>query len=53
MAVAPPHYGLGSNYNYFLAAGGDAITGLDVQITFAEPLISTSNGIGFQLNTYA
>ncbi|OAA34904.1 p4 [Beauveria brongniartii RCEF 3172] len=53
MAVAPPHYGLGSNYNYFLAAGGDAITGLDVQITFAEPLISASNGIGFQLNTYA
>ncbi|TQV98789.1 hypothetical protein V2A60_007510 [Cordyceps javanica] len=53
MAVAPPASGLGSNFNYFLAAGGNAITGLDVQITFAEPLKSASNGIGFQLNTYA
>lgn len=33
--------------------GGSAITGLNVEITFAEPLISTSNGFGFQLNGYA
>lgn len=53
MSVAPPGPGLGSNFNYFLANGGNAITGLNVEITFAEPLISTSNGIGIQLNTYA
>jgi len=53
MSVAPPSEGLGSNFNYFLADGGNAITGLNVEITFAEPLISTSNGFGFQLNGYA
>ncbi|KAL7924577.1 hypothetical protein ACQKWADRAFT_287012 [Trichoderma austrokoningii] len=53
MSVAPPPEGLGSNFNYFLADGGNAITGLNVEITFAEPLISTSNGFGFQLNGYA
>jgi len=53
MSVAPPSEGLGSNFNYFLADGGNAITGLNVKITFAEPLISTSNGFGFQLNGYA
>lgn len=53
MSVAPPSQGLGSNFNYFLADGGNAITGLNVEITFAEPLISTSNGFGFQLNGYA
>lgn len=53
MSVAPPSEGLGSNFNYFLASGGNAITGLNVEITFAEPLISTENGFGFQLNGYA
>ncbi|KAK1241095.1 hypothetical protein MKX08_001069 [Trichoderma sp. CBMAI-0020] len=53
MSVAPPSQGLGSNFNYFLADGGNAITGLNVEITFAEPLISTENGFGFQLNGYA
>ncbi|KAK0757247.1 hypothetical protein N5P37_009963 [Trichoderma harzianum] len=53
MSVAPPPQGLGSNFNYFLADGGNAITGLNVEITFAEPLISASNGFGFQLNGYA
>ncbi|KAM0256045.1 hypothetical protein ACHAQJ_005244 [Trichoderma viride] len=53
MSVAPPVEGLGSNFNYFLADGGNAITGLNVEITFAEPLISSSNGFGFQLNGYA
>lgn len=53
MSVAAPPQGLGSNYNYFLASGGNAITGLNVEITFAEPLLSTSGGFGFQLNTYA
>ncbi|KAH8803530.1 hypothetical protein F5884DRAFT_888867 [Xylogone sp. PMI_703] len=53
MSVAPPSQGLGSNFNYFLANGGNAITGLNVEITFAEPLISASNGFGFQLNGYA
>ncbi|KAL7934931.1 hypothetical protein V8C35DRAFT_22630 [Trichoderma chlorosporum] len=53
MSVAVPPEGLGSNFNYFLASGGNAITGLNVEITFAEPLISASNGIGFQLNGYA
>lgn len=53
MSVAPPSEGLGSNFNYFLADGGNAITGLNVEITFAEPLIATSNGFGFQLNGYA
>jgi hypothetical protein len=53
MSVSPPLEGLGSNFNYFLADGGNAITGLNVEITFAEPLISTSNGFGFQLNGYA
>jgi hypothetical protein len=53
MSVAPPSEGLGSNFNYFLADGGNAITGLNVEITFAEPLISTSNGFGIQLNGYA
>ncbi|KAL6900043.1 hypothetical protein GGI43DRAFT_406174 [Trichoderma evansii] len=53
MSVAPPSEGLGSNFNYFLADGGNAITGLNVEITFAEPLISTENGFGFQLNGYA
>ncbi|KAL7901420.1 hypothetical protein HDV63DRAFT_365911 [Trichoderma sp. SZMC 28014] len=53
MSVAPPGPGLGSNFNYFLTDGGNPITGVNVEITFAEPLISTSNGFGFQLNTYA
>ncbi|KAG0648679.1 hypothetical protein D0Z07_4604 [Hyphodiscus hymeniophilus] len=53
MSVAPPSEGLGSNFNYFLADGGNAITGLNVEITFAQPLISTSNGFGIQLNGYA
>lgn len=53
MSVAPPSEGLGSNFNYFLASGGNAITGLNVEITFAEPLISRSNGFGIQLNGYA
>jgi hypothetical protein len=53
MSVSPPSEGLGSNFNYFLADGGNAITGLNVEITFAEPLIATSNGFGFQLNGYA
>lgn len=53
MSVAVPPQGLGSNFNYFLADGGNAITGLNVEITFAEPLISSSNGFGFQLNGYA
>ncbi|KAF7560270.1 hypothetical protein G7046_g3891 [Stylonectria norvegica] len=53
MSVSAPPQGLGSNFNYFLADGGNAITGLNVEITFAEPLISTSNGFGFQLNAYA
>lgn len=53
MSVAPPSQGLGSNFNYFFADGGQAITGLNVEITFAEPLISTSNGFGIQLNAYA
>ncbi|KAL6898455.1 hypothetical protein GGI43DRAFT_77902 [Trichoderma evansii] len=53
MSVAPPPQGLSSNFNYFLADGGNAITGLNVEITFAEPLISASNGFGFQLNGYA
>ncbi|TVY82825.1 hypothetical protein LSUE1_G003477 [Lachnellula suecica] len=51
--VTPPSEGLGSNFNYFLADGGAAITGLNVEITFAKALISTSNGFGFQLNGYA
>lgn len=53
MSVAPPSEGLGSNFNYFFADGGNAITGLNVEITFAEPLLSASNGFGFQLNGYA
>lgn len=52
-SVAPPSEGLGSNFNYFLAANGAAITGASITITFTEALISSSNGFGFQLNCYA
>lgn len=47
MSVAPPSQGLGSNFNYFLADGGNVITGLNIKITFANPLISAFNGFGF------
>ncbi|MCJ1360592.1 MAG: hypothetical protein MMC33_010600 [Icmadophila ericetorum] len=53
MSVPPPSEGLGSNFNYFLADGGSAITGLNVTITFSQALVSSSNGFGFQLNCYA
>ena len=51
--VPPPSEGLGSNFNYFLADGGHALTGVSATITFTSSLVSSSNGFGFQLNCYA
>ena len=44
---------LNSNTNYFLGAGGDALSGVTVTINIDEDFISTTNGFSFQLNTFS
>jgi hypothetical protein len=51
--VVPPPGGLTGNVNYFLDAGGSAITGLSVTIEFSVDFVSSSNGYSFQLNGYS
>jgi hypothetical protein len=51
--IVPPPAGLTGNVNYFLDAGGNAITGLSVVIEFSVDFVSSSNGYSFQLNGYS
>ncbi|MCJ1405777.1 hypothetical protein MMC11_009007, partial [Xylographa trunciseda] len=48
-----PTGGLISNVNYFLGAGGSALSGVTVTINIDDDFISTKNGFGFQLNTFS
>ncbi|MCJ1392075.1 hypothetical protein MMC18_004942 [Xylographa bjoerkii] len=50
---AQPSGGLNSNTNYFLGAGGDALSGVTVTTNIDEDFISTTNGFGFQLHTFS
>jgi hypothetical protein len=50
--VVPPPAGLTGNTNYFLNAGGSAITSLSATIEFSVDFVSTSNGYSFQLNGF-
>jgi hypothetical protein len=50
--IVPPPTGLTGNVNYFLDAGGNAITGLSATIEFSVDFVSSSNGYSFQLNGY-
>jgi hypothetical protein len=51
--VVPPPAGLTGNVNYFLDAGGSAISGLSATIAFSVDFVSSSNGYSFQLNGYS
>jgi hypothetical protein len=50
--IVPPPTGLTGNVNYFLDAGGNAITGLSATIEFSVDFVSSSNGYSFQRNGY-
>ena len=51
--IVPPPAGLTGNVNYFLNAGGNAISGLSVTMEFSVDFVSSSNGYSFQLNGYS
>jgi hypothetical protein len=51
--IVPPPAGLTGNVNYFLDAGGNALTGFSATIEFSVDFTSSSNGYSFQLNGYS
>ena len=51
--IVPPPAGQTGNLNYFLDAGGDAITGLSVTMEFSVDFTSSAKGYSFQLNGYS
>jgi len=50
-SVPPPHNGLGSNSNYYMASDGAALTGVSVTIKTTKAIVSNI-GMTIQVNAY-